>query len=119
MTQASQPPQAERKMDRKAVIDAVEQYDLTESPAWQDLNTLSARTILDGVEVDPDGVILDDDQFRGVMNVYVVLRYGSSKDGFETSDSFLGNFKGHFVQGEGPVIDQVSVDTSPFFEGER
>jgi hypothetical protein len=40
------------------------------------------------------------------------LQYGSNADdGFETSDTFEGQFEGAL-----PVIDTVTVDTSPFYE---
>ena len=64
---------------------------------WSDLDELSTHTILEGVEVDPEGILIDDDgRFKGVMNVYVTLQYGKDDDeGFTTSDSFLGRFEGH------------------------
>lgn len=103
----------------RAVMDAVENYELAESAAWSDLDALSTHTYIDGIEIDPEGVILEDNRFHGVMNVYVLLTYGSDKeDGFETSDAFLGQFEGHFNPEGKAVIDNLTVDTSPFYEGE-
>jgi hypothetical protein len=114
-------PDAKAGWERtQAVIDAIRHYNLTKSPSWKDLDALSTRTHVDGLEVDPAGIIFEsEDRFRGVLNVYVVLEYASeTNDEFQTSDSFLGKFKGHFNKKGYPVIDEIKVDTSPFFEGE-
>jgi hypothetical protein len=102
---------------RKRIAEALKEYDLSSDPVWGELDELSTHTTFDGVEVDPEGVIVDDKgRFKGVMNVYVTLQYDKdSKEGFATSDSFLANFEGH-LDGKDPKIDSVSVDTSPFFE---
>jgi len=97
----------------------MENFDLTTSPAWSDLDELSSQTLLDGVEIDPDGVIVKGQKFKGPVSVYVLLQYGSKNDeGFETSDSFMGEFEGHFDENNKPIIDNVRIDTSPFYEGE-
>jgi hypothetical protein len=105
----------------KDVIKAVEDYDLYKSPSWPDLDDLSDDTSVDAVDVDPAGIIFEPkDQFHGLANVYVLLQYREDQqDGFETSDSFLGRFEGHFDTNGTPVIDKISIDTSPFYEGER
>ena len=102
----------------QAVIDSVQNFELSESSSWSDLDALSNRTYVDQIEVDPAGVIIErGGHFQGMMNVYVLLEYGSSGDDrFETSDSFLGRFKGHFDQKQAAVIDEISVDTSPFYK---
>lgn len=102
-----------------AVLQAVTDLDLTQSDAWSDLDELSTHTYIDDVEVDPEGIVLDDGRFKGMMNVYVLLQYGrDNQEGFQTSDAFRGRFEGHF-EGAAAIIDKVSVDTSPFYEGER
>jgi hypothetical protein len=101
---------------RQKIAEAVKAYDLTGDPVWSDLDLLSTHTVLDGVEVDPEGVILEkDDSFEGVMNIYVTLHYGSGEDAFATSESFLGKYHGHF-EGNRPTVDRIEVDTSPFYE---
>ncbi|WP_133170055.1 hypothetical protein [Kumtagia ephedrae] len=105
----------------RAVVDAVTSFDLPSSPWWTELDALSTHTTLDGLEVDPEGIILEGTKrFKGVMNIYLALQYGdSSDDGFQTTESFLGRFSGHFDQHGTPHVDAVSIDTSSFYEGEE
>jgi hypothetical protein len=117
-----QAPKTNLKRERQVadILKAIKAYDLTSSSAWSALDVLSSHTFLDGVEVDPDGIIVKGKDFRGPISVYVVLKYSEpNEDKFETSDSFMGEFDGHFDEQEKPVIDHVIVDTSPFFEGEQ
>lgn len=106
--------------DSKKIVAAVKQADLKAFDAWSDLEVLSSRTQVDAIRVNPEGISISEDGFRGVANVYVVLEYaeGPGKEGFTTSDAFLGKFKGHFEDGN-PVLDQFTVDTSPFYAGEE
>ena len=113
----SKPPRWTEHDKVQAIVHAVEDYPIAESAAWGDLDALSAQTVVDGIEVDPEGVTVDrDGRFRGVSNVYVGLQYGSGEDGFETSDGFLARFEGHFDEVRTPVIDKFTVDTSPFYQ---
>lgn len=101
-----------------AVLQAISDFDLTSSEAWTQVASLSPNTLIDDVEVDPEGVIIEGDRFKGVMSVYVVLQYGGAKkSAFQTSEAFRGQFHGHF-NGASAVIDTVTVDVSPFFAGE-
>jgi hypothetical protein len=102
---------------REMIAKVLKEYDLTSDVAWGDLDELSTHTQLEAVDVDPEGILIDDaGRFSGVMNVYVTLQYGKDdKEGFSSSDSFLGNFEGH-LEGARPKIDTVRVDTSPFYE---
>jgi hypothetical protein len=102
---------------REKIVRLVEEYDLSSDPAWSALDELSTHTALEGLEVDPEGVVLDKNgKFRGVVNVYVTLQYDKDDvEGFTTSESFLGNFEGHF-EGERPKVDSISVDTSSFYQ---
>lgn len=103
-----------------AIVDAVEQMDLTGFPeAWNELDILSNRTQIDAIQVDPAGISISGKGFRGVAPVYVSLEYGAKQDRFTTSDSFLGKFSGHFDDHGSPIVDEFSVDTSPFFAGEE
>jgi Predicted pPIWI-associating nuclease len=97
------------------IIRAVEEIELTKYPAWNDLDMLSSHTIIDGITVDPAGVIVTGDKFSGLLNVYVALEYGSGSEAFVTTDSFLGEFAGHLVSGE-PHIDDLTIDTSSFYK---
>jgi hypothetical protein len=64
----------------------------------------------------PPGIIVTGDTFVGLAAIYVALKYGSdSDDGFEISDTVEGQLEGDF-EGARPVIDKVTVDTSPFYE---
>jgi len=99
-----------------AIVDAVSNAALTEYDAWNDLDALSTHTDVDGIDVDPAGIELNGDEFRGLAAIYVALQYGSgNEERFETSDTFEGQFEGHF-DGTRPVIDKITVDTSPFYE---
>jgi hypothetical protein len=116
-------PRANRKAETPQpemigrIVAAVRQFDLRSDPAWSDLDLLSSNTVLESIEVDPEGVVLvPGGRFAGVMNVYVLLQYDpGSADSFTDSDSFLGQFEGYVDAEENPVIEQVSVDTTPFF----
>lgn len=103
-----------------AVVSAARSYDLRQDQeAWSQLDELSSNTDIDGVEVDPAGIIFEDgDRFKGLLNVYVVLRYDADEEGdaFTTSDAFMGFFAGHFGPNETPVLDKVTVDTSTFYQ---
>src|SRR5215211_751931 len=96
----------------QAIVEAIENFDIVDSPAWHDLDILSTHTHIDGIEVDPEGIIFEPEgRFKGVANIYVLLKYGSDKDeGFETTDSFRGYFQGHFEKGGKPIIENLSID---------
>lgn len=108
-------------LQTKAIIDVIEAFDLVDSSAWSDLDVLSTHTSIDALEVDPEGVIVEENgHFRGTANVYVFLSYGSNDvDGFETSDSFIARFKGYLDAEGRPIVEDINVDTSPFYEGEE
>jgi Predicted pPIWI-associating nuclease len=100
----------------KAVARAVEDFELSEAPAWSDLDELSTHTTLDDVEVDTSGIVIEGNAFRGVANVYVTLQFGrDDNEGFHESDSFLATFAGRFEDGE-PVVETFDIDTSSRFE---
>lgn len=103
---------------RQRIVDAVREVDLSKTSAWPELDILSTHTRVEGIDVEPDGVILDSvGNFRGVVNLYVSLQYGANnEEGFTSSDSFLGEFRGHLDSDRHPVIEDVSVDTSDFYE---
>lgn len=99
------------------IVGAMERFDIANSPAWAELDALSSHTYLDGMEIDPDGIIIEGDKFKGSLSVYVLLKYDEhGDDAFETSDAFSGEFFGHFDETGKPVIENATVDTSPFYE---
>jgi hypothetical protein len=106
----------ERKIT--VIMDAISKVKLTEHEAWKDLEGLSSHTTIDGINVDPAGVMVTGNKFIGLAAVYVALKYDSDAGGgleTSTSDTFEGQFEGHF-EGTQAVIDRVTVDTSPFYE---
>ena len=89
------------------IVKAVQDLDLTNRTEWQNLVDLSSRTELDAIEVNPAGVMIDGDQFNGLVNVYVGLYYErNGKDTIATSDAFVGKFQGHF-ETDKPVVDRI------------
>jgi hypothetical protein len=48
---------------------------LTEYDAWKDLDALSTHTGVDSIYVDPVGIELNGDRFRGLAAIYVALQY--------------------------------------------
>jgi hypothetical protein len=121
MIDQKQLPSSNPDADVDAVVEAVRKYDPTKTKSWDDVRILSDKTELDGLDLDPAGIILQPgNEFKGIVNIYVVLTYGRKKnDTFMTSDSFLGYFKGHFDKEHRPIIDDLLIDTSPFYEGEN
>ena len=117
---STKPKSPSRERQIADIVKAMQEFDITSDQAWSDLDELSTHTLFDGLEVDPDGVIIKGSNFKGPISVYVLLQYGSdSDDGFTTSDAFMGEFDGHFDASKKPVIDTVTIDTSPFYEGEK
>jgi hypothetical protein len=113
-------PALERIKDTEkleAVTTAIEQYDLTSSPAWEDLDELSSHTAFESLEANPDGIFEGPPgQFQAVGNVYVTLNYGGKGDGSSMSDSYPVQFKGTINQKTNTAtVDDVTVDTSSFY----
>ncbi len=99
------------------IVDAVQDFPLAASPYWSELSKLSDHTLLDGIEVDPAAVTIAEDEFEGLMNVYVGLEFGRDNgEALATSDAFTGRFKGHFSETGSPEIDSVAIDTAPFYQ---
>ena len=114
MTRASSDQRLPKAKQISAIMDAMSNVELTQYEAWNDLGELSSDTTVDGINIDPAGIVVTGDRFVGLAAIYVALKYDAA-DELETSDSFEGQFEGHF-EGTRPVIDKVTVDTSPFFE---
>ena len=110
--------EADLNLDQRRDLAAacVRSVDLTSFDAWNSLDVLSSSTVPDSIEVYEDDIKISDDKFSGVLNVYVTLEYGKGEDGFTTSDGFPGKFRGHFDETGQAVIDELTVDTSSFYE---
>lgn len=101
----------------KIVEDYLSHLDFAELDLWTKLDVLSTHTRIEGSEIPHEGIVVGPDgAFSAVVNLYVSLQYGKDNDeGFTTSDSFLAKVRGHF-DGQSPVIDSSTVDTSSFYE---
>lgn len=105
---------------RSEIVKAVESLDLTDTGAWNQLDQLATHVSVEGLEVDPESIVFlghgPRKPFEGALNIYLELRYGANDDeGFTNGTSFWGLFKGHFERGS-PKVDEVTVDTSPFYQ---
>jgi hypothetical protein len=116
VTRASTGHRVPKAKQISAIVNAMLNAELTEYEAWKDLDELSSETTVDGINVDPVGIEVRGNQFKGLASVDVALRYSSDADGdLATSDTFEAQFEGHF-DGSRPVIDKVTIDTSPFYD---
>jgi hypothetical protein len=104
-------PDDERRL---AVIRAVERFDPRKSEIWQELGALSPNIELQEHYADPEGIIISGNSFRGVMNLYVLLKYDGAES-LETGEAFPAIFDGHFTDDGTAVIDKVRVKTESFF----
>ena len=106
-------PRDERNLDaaRRRVIEAVRAFPFAESPVAQQLQSLAPKYEIEGIEIEPEGVIISGDSFRGAMNLYVLLAF---PDGLESAEAFLGHFEGTF-QGDEPAITRVELKLGSFF----
>jgi hypothetical protein len=101
---------------QRRVAQAVRVKDWTGTSAWGELDLLSSNTGVDTVETFEQEVRIHNNGFDGPITWHVTLEYGP-KDGegpLTTSESFPGTFQGHF-DGEDPVVDDMTVDTSSFY----
>lgn len=99
----------------EAILDAAEAYRVERTPEWRKLAELSEETVIDGIRANPDSIILKDDRFSGIMNVYVILKMHGD-DPFEETDAFPARFEGHF-EGARAVIDKADVSVRSFYIG--
>ena len=96
------------------IASAMRQVDIGQFSGWNDLDQLATRVEIQDLEVFESEIVVDGDTFIGPVNVYVVLHYGN-EDGDAFPDSYPGSFRGHLSDGK-PVIDDVTVDTSSFYQ---
>ena len=100
-----------------AILSAIENFDLSSSPWWSDLDELSSRTMLEALEANPGGIFRGPaGTFEAVGSVYVTLHYGDKRDSASMPDSFPARFIGSINPDTGDVtIEDVQIDTSSFF----
>ncbi len=110
------PVDDDRKRD--AIIDAVANYDVSESSDWTKLDVLSSHTIFEEIDAVPEGIFESTStDFEVVATVFVTLHYGSKKEQTSMSDSYPAHVRGTYDEVTHKVsIDKVSVDTSSFYE---
>lgn len=98
-------------------ISALDADDVLRGATANDLDELSSATLFEGIEPSPDGVFLvkGTEKFEATATIYVTLQYGGSRDGVTMSDSYPAYVTGHFGR-DGVHIDDVTVDTSSFYE---
>lgn len=100
------------------IIQMVKRVKLDQFPKVKhDLAELANETTVEKIGIDPAGVLVDGKKFEGLAAVYVALKYHEGSGDFTTSEAFRGKFRGHMRGNKEPVIDEFTVDTSPFFAG--
>jgi hypothetical protein len=100
-----------------AVMNAISAVDLRTYRAWSDLTALSSNTHVREIQAIPEGIFQRGEQsFTAVATVYVDLNNNEGKDDFSTTDSFPAEVEGHFESRNRAVVDEVSVDTTSFYE---
>ena len=106
-----------RSLRERDIIDAFDKVDISECQAWGDLDALSTHTEFNGLEVNPETVEwLDGKRFKVSVMIHVGPQYGKdAEEGLSTTDGYPGQLVEH-LQGDKVVVDDVSVDTSSFYE---
>jgi|ERR1700733_4269713 len=104
---------------RDAIVGAISDFDISDSGAWKKLDTLSSNTEVETIEANTEGIfVAGPKKFEATATVYVVLHYGDKKDSFETTDAFPAHVTGRFDDNKKVIIENFSVDTSSFFDGD-
>lgn len=105
--------------DREKLVEVIhgrDQHDLAESSGWKELAQLSSETELEDIEVFEDEIIKEDGRYVVPVNVYVTLNYHDSEGDETFHDAFPGSVVVEVDEDGRPVIRDMSVDTSSFFE---
>ena len=96
------------------IAHSLQQVEISDLAIWGELDALSNRTRVEGVEVPEEGVVLGaNNRFSAILNLYLSLEYGKGEDGFTTSESLLARVEGYLI-GDNPVVENATVDTSDF-----
>lgn len=87
---------------------------------FPELSEISKQTTIEDIDIDEGSleVRLDTNgrlHVDGVVNVYVTLNYGDSRDSTSFSDSYPGHFSA-LISGPEIKFESTSVDTSSFFQ---
>lgn len=105
--------------DTARIVDRINRLtddDLDGLGAWQTLADLSSRTQFEGIDCDPDSVVVDSEgNFEALASVYITLVYGPSRDEESLSDEYLATING-ILTVDDVEISAASVDTSSFYE---
>ncbi|MBA4802527.1 MAG: hypothetical protein H2040_11770 [Euryhalocaulis sp.] len=96
---------------------ALENYEVEESSAWQELSDLSANTVFDGIEVYGDSVIKDGDDIIIAATIYVTLNYDiNSNDPVSFNDSYPARVYFTLSPENEILIQNIEADTRSFYE---
>jgi hypothetical protein len=100
------------------IADAVDaaQQDLGRFSAGRDLDQLSSRTEVDHIDMMRDGIFKEDVSFTGICTFYVDLNYGQGDDAVSFPEAFPGKVHGHIDDNEDVIIDDMTVDTTSFYQ---
>ena len=103
---------------RDAIIEAIANYDVSESSDWAKLDELSTHTEFEEIDAVPEGIFESTSgDFEVIATVFVTLNYGSRKEQTSMSDSYPAYVKGTYDEVTQTVsIKEVSVDTSSSYE---
>lgn len=115
--QSSRPRRKERDLspeDRQRVERALADLDITKLEAWNDLDVLATRTIVEEIEVLSSQISGPPENITGLFNVHVRLSYDMDGEELVDSYAFPATFRAHLDGGE-VVFDEVEVDTSSFY----
>jgi hypothetical protein len=80
-----------------------------------DLAELSDQTDIHDVDVHESLISYNGKKFSGMCEISVTLNYHNDNELDWRTDVFPGEFWG-YMDGETPVIEDITVDTSSFFE---
>ncbi|MDX2307592.1 MAG: hypothetical protein NW216_05075 [Hyphomicrobium sp.] len=107
-------PRLDEAALKDAVVEKVTAYDLENSQAWTSLVSEADRVTLQGIDADPEAIIISGDKFSSAANVFVRMDYDDApgNKGFSMGDSRIVTIEGHFAADKTPIIDTVQ-----FFPG--
>lgn len=105
------------QVDRIAAAVDAAQDDLASYSAWDDLDALSANTVVDHIDLMRDGIFKEGNSFTGICTFYVDLNYGQGEDAVTLPEAFPGKVHGHIDDDdEAVIIDDMTVDTTSFYQ---
>jgi hypothetical protein len=100
----------------EAVLSALEDYDISNSDAWDKLDEISSHTEIENIEPNLDGLFEEPNGgFQAVGSIYVTLNYGGKRDAAWMSDSYPFHAFGRLTA-DGASVERLEVDTSSFYE---